>query len=145
MSSLPRNVYQFSDGRAKTNIVALASARGSALNKMLNLKGYSYDWKEVDDSAGKRKRISAADRSPAGNRQIGFMAQEVEKIIPEAVLMVDSSGVKLMSYTQIIPFLVEAIKEQRVIIDQLKTTYTVSATNREIIQKEIIHDTSVRG
>ncbi|MDF2859372.1 MAG: peptidase [Neobacillus sp.] len=110
-----RSFIQVSDERLKTNIkrISAVSETGqSALGKILQLNGYSYDWKG-----------GVAQRSLSGggnNHQIGFLAQEVEKIIPEAVVTADSSGVKAMSYNYIIPYLVEAIKEQQKTIEELK-------------------------
>jgi len=110
-----RSFIQVSDERLKTNIKRIATTTEtgkSALGKVLQLNGYSYDWKE-----------GMVQRSASGggnNHQIGFLAQEVEKIIPEAVVTADSSGVKAMSYNYIIPYLVEAIKEQQKTIEELK-------------------------
>lgn len=109
-----RSFIQISDERLKTNIERIAKPQGKgALAKVLQLNGYSYDWK---DGTSQRSMTGGVN-----NHQIGFLAQEVEKIIPEAVVTADSSGVKAMSYNYIIPYLVEAIKEQQQTIEQLKT------------------------
>ena len=42
--------------------------------------------------------------------QLGFIAQEIEKILPE-VVDTDSKGWKSVQYTQIVALLVEAIKD----------------------------------
>jgi hypothetical protein len=108
-----RSFIQISDERLKTNIKRISKTQGeSALGKVLQLNGYSYDWK-----GGMLQRSASAS---GNNHQIGFLAQEVEKIIPEAVVTADSSGVKAMSYNYIIPYLVEAIKEQQQTIEELK-------------------------
>lgn len=110
-----RSFIQISDERLKTNIKRIASTSDNIqtpLSKVLQLNGYSYDW-----NGGMLQRSS---QGGGNNHQIGFLAQEVEKIIPEAVVTADSSGVKAMSYNYIIPYLVEAIKEQQKIIEELK-------------------------
>jgi hypothetical protein len=48
----------------------------------------------------------------------GVIAQEIEHLIPEAVLT--NGGIKSVSYNQIIAFLIAAIKEQQEQIDGLK-------------------------
>jgi hypothetical protein len=45
----------------------------------------------------------------ADGRQIGFIAQEVEKILPELVTT-DRDGYKSVAYANIVPVLVEAVK-----------------------------------
>jgi len=49
-------------------------------------------------------------------RQIGFIAQKIEKIYPEVVLT-DKDGYKSVDYSRLTPILLEAIKEQQKIID----------------------------
>ena len=45
-------------------------------------------------------------------RTVGLIAQELEPILPEAVSTEKSTGFKYVSYTNIVPVLIEAIKEQ---------------------------------
>ena len=102
-----RTMYQYSDMNAKENIAPLADkdkSLGSNITKIEQLKGVNYTWK--DD---KEKKVQA-----------GFLAQDVENVIPEAVITNDSTQIKSMSYTAIIPYLVEAIKEQQAEIEALK-------------------------
>lgn len=79
-----------SDVRLKTNIKPLQNA----LSKIVNLKGVSYNWKN----------------NPDQNPQIGFIAQDVEKVFPE-VVVVDSAGNYSMAYQNLVAPLVESIKE----------------------------------
>ena len=53
-------------------------------------------------------------------RDIGVIAQEVEKIIPECVNQ-RPNGYKGVNYEKIIPLLIECIKEQQLQIDELKS------------------------
>ena len=46
-----------------------------------------------------------------GQPQIGFIAQELQKVLPEAVHTIQNSPFLSVDYTRIIPLLVEAVKE----------------------------------
>ncbi|MEL6987982.1 MAG: hypothetical protein AAGK97_09135, partial [Bacteroidota bacterium] len=46
----------------------------------------------------------------------GFIAQDVEKIVPEAVSYDEENDVYSMNYSAIIPLLVEGMKEQQKMI-----------------------------
>lgn len=93
-----------SDLRYKKNIQTL----NNALNRVLTLRGVNYEWK---------KKEFQEKQFPEGN-QIGFIAQEIEKIYPE-VVGTDESGYKTVDYSRLTPVLVEAIKEQQGMIDSL--------------------------
>jgi len=97
-----RNVFLNSDLKSKTDVTQL----NDCLEKVMKLNGVSYYWKT--DSA---KR----------NLNTGLIAQEVEKIIPEAVITDDSLHNKLISYNAIIPYLIESIKEQQNEIEKQKS------------------------
>ena len=95
-------VTQNSDERIKENIITI----DSALNKVNQLRGVYYNRTDINTS----------------QKQIGLIAQEVENVIPEAVLTAnDELGTKSISYGQINALLIEAIKEQQTIIDDLKS------------------------
>jgi hypothetical protein len=63
------------------------------IDKLNQLNGYLYQWKENDEY------------------QYGVIAQEVEKILPHAVTT-GNNGIKGVAYNQLIPVMIEAIKEQ---------------------------------
>ena len=48
--------------------------------------------------------------------QMGFIAQDVEKIFPEMVFT-DAAGYKSIDYSRLTPVLVETIKEQQQIVE----------------------------
>ncbi len=52
-------------------------------------------------------------------KQYGVIAQEIEKIMPE-IVSTDAEGYKSVAYTDIIPVLIESIKAQQAMIEQLK-------------------------
>jgi trimeric autotransporter adhesin len=90
-----------SDIRLKENFEPMSNA----LELVSQLNGLYYTWKK---DAGTDKP-----------RKLGFIAQEVEKVIPELV-KTDSEGMKSVDYVSVVPVLVEAIKHQQKQIDELK-------------------------
>lgn len=89
-----------SDARLKKNIQTL----DNVLGKAISLQPVSFNWQ--DESKGKQK-------------QLGLIAQDVEKYFPE-VVSTDSQGYKAVSYEQLIPVLFQSIKQQQQEIDLLK-------------------------
>ena len=88
-----------SDARLKTNINLI----DNALDKVLSLSGIYFNWKDAENFSK--------------GRQMGFIAQDAEKIIPEVV---EKNGEYYsMKYAPITAILVEAIKEQQKIINEL--------------------------
>jgi hypothetical protein len=94
-----------SDERLKENIVGI----DDALSKVAQLNGYTFAYK-VDG------KVSA-----------GVIAQEVEKVLPEAVSEMelplkadDGKEYKVVNYDALHGLLIEAIKEQQAQIDELK-------------------------
>ena len=92
---------QSSDERLKENIVRIPNA----LNKVMQLNGYQYNWKPELHKDSKQ--------------QIGLLAQNVETILPQLVAT-DAEGMKSIAYQNIVPVLIEAIKELKKEIDELK-------------------------
>ena len=82
----------------KTNITPLQCS----LDKISQLQGVSYDW----------QKDKFPNRGFGSERQIGFVAQDVEEVIPELV-KTDSKGYKALSYDKLTAILVEAVKELR--------------------------------
>lgn len=87
------DVTAFSDERLKTNIKTIENS----LDKVLSLRGVSY---EKD-----------------GKSSIGVIAQEVEKILPEVVY---DGEFKSVAYGNIVGLLIEAIKELKTELDEVK-------------------------
>jgi hypothetical protein len=74
------------------------------LDKVLKLNPVSFYWK--DENMDKEKHF-------------GFIAQEVEEVLPELVRQ-DSQGKKILNYNELVPYLVRAIQEQQKEIEELK-------------------------
>lgn len=85
-----------SDENLKENIVEISNA----LNTVMRLKGVEYNWKDT------------------GEKGMGLIAQDVEKIIP--YLIAENENGKSVMYQNMIGLLVQAIKELKQEIDRLK-------------------------
>lgn len=112
-----------SDARAKKNIKSF----GNGLDNILKLRPVTYKWKKDGDADaivdGKNFAIGPTNDM---NDQYGFLAQEVEEILPE-VVETSEEGDKGINYIAFIPMLVEAVQElqskfdeQAVQIEQLE-------------------------
>lgn len=108
----------YSDRRYKENISDLEGG----LAKVMALKPVRYTYKSTIDMSGKP--------------QLGFIAQDVQSVIPEAITDSDTDivdGVAVttqneylgMEYIKIIPVLTKAIQEQQEIIEELKSRIEV--------------------
>jgi hypothetical protein len=91
-----------SDRKYKENIKPIESA----LDKAMQLQGVTFDWKETDGILDIKE-------------DIGFIAQDVEKVLPELVRD-NGKGNLSLRYQGITPILLEAIKELKEEIEELK-------------------------
>ena len=96
--------FYSSDIRLKENINPIPNA----LEKVNQISGNTYDWKEGYDEVHSHK----------GN-DVGVIAQEIEQILPQIVTNRDN-GFKAVQYEKIIPLLIEAIKELSAKVDSLE-------------------------
>ena len=97
---LAGTLTQSSDGRLKKNIQPI----NNASQKIDQIRGVYFNWKDEHHSQ---------------NKQIGFVAQEIEEVFPELV-NADSKGFKSVAYANMSAVLVEAIKEQNQRINTLE-------------------------
>jgi len=88
-----------SDRRVKKNIRPISGA----LDKLSRIKGYSFNYIGSKDS----------------NRNGGVMAQDLEKVLPDAVSEIN--GVKFVRYDAVTGLLVEAVKELRDQINEIRS------------------------
>lgn len=94
-----------SDERLKTNITELSSV----VDKVSTLKGVTYNWKQPENHGDDT------------TTQIGLIAQDVEKVFPEAVKTNTETGYKSLNYNGLVGVLVEAVKELKAEIEDLKS------------------------
>jgi len=57
---------------------------------------------------------------PEYGQRIGFIAQEMEEVLPELVFINEVDGYKGINYAEVTAVLTEAIKEQQAEIDRLQ-------------------------
>ncbi len=93
-----------SDARYKTNVTPM----DGALDTLLELRGVTFDW----DRAGFPDK-----QFPDGN-QVGFIAQEVQNILPQ-VVQARPDGDLGIAYSAIVPVIVQGVQEQQSQIDAL--------------------------
>lgn len=91
---------QTSDATLKTNIAP--SPYG--LNEVLRMNPVQYEWKD----------------NPGGSKEVGLLAQDVLKLIPEAVVVPEDGSAMGLKYSELIPVLIKAIQEQQKEIEALK-------------------------
>jgi len=92
------NVTAYSDIRLKTDIKQI----DNGLAKVMQLSGYTYERTDIDMP-----------------RQTGVIAQEVIEVLPEAVSITEE-GIYGVSYGNMVGLLIEAIKELKAEVDELK-------------------------
>jgi hypothetical protein len=100
-----------SDDRLKENRTKL----NNALDKVLSLSGFTYTWNEKAVSLGFNNLETC----------VGVSAQEVQKVLPEAVVERELNGesVLLVKYEKIVPLLIEAIKELNEKVERLQSLF----------------------
>ena len=97
-----------SDLRYKTNVRSISSP----LEKVKSLRGVYFNWDQK----------SFPNKDFSDKTELGFIAQEVEKVLPEVVSKDNSpEEYRSVKYDKVVALLVEAIKEQQKQIDSLKS------------------------
>jgi len=94
-----QNFFSVSDQRYKKNISTISDAG----NLLKQIRGVRFDWMK--------------DGSP----DIGVIAQEVFKVIPEAIVSSIGSGMLTVAYNKIIPLLIETIKDLELRLEVLES------------------------
>ncbi len=89
----------FSDRRWKTNFATIPNA----LDKIEHINGYYYNWKNRPDTS----------------IQVGVIAQEIEVVLPQ-IVSTDENGYKSVDYSKLTALLIQAVKEQQVLIEALQ-------------------------
>ena len=116
----------FSDARYKTKVEPLSGT----LDKLSQIDGVSYDMRTDE----------FPNMSLSKDRQIGFIAQDLEKVYPE-LIRTDEQGYKSVTYATMTPILLEAIKELNRKVEQLeeknKQLFT-QVKSYEYLEKEVL-------
>ncbi len=99
-------IQESSDKRFKKDIEPL----DGALENILKLEGVTYSWRKDE----------FPNRNFGTDKEIGVIAQELEKVYPELVAT-DTEGYKSVQYSHLVPVLIEAIKDQQELIQSLES------------------------
>ena len=102
-----------SDERMKTNIEDLPQ---NILDLLSSVRTVKYNWKS----------------QPEGTQMIGFLAQNLETNFPQAVAT-DKDGKKSVYYSQMIPVVVEAVKELNLKVSSMQNL--LSGTDRTFVNQ----------
>ena len=97
------NVTAYSDITLKDDIETIPDA----LEKVSQIRGVTYNRNDLEDAP----------------RQTGVIAQEVEKVLPE-VVSENEDGLKTVAYGNIVGLLIQAVKELKAEVNELKLTRT---------------------
>ena len=93
--------YFSSDERLKDNVTPISNA----IDKINQIGGYEFDWNSNSSHSG---------------HDVGVIAQEIKKVLPEVVTQRDT-GYLAVRYEKIVALLIQAVKEQQLQIDELKS------------------------
>ncbi|MEL6123483.1 MAG: tail fiber domain-containing protein [Bacteroidota bacterium] len=115
-------IHSSSDRRFKKNI----SPVEGALRKVMGLEGVNYDFRTDE----------FANRNFPEERQLGFIAQDIEEFLPE-VVRTNGDGYKAVDYSKVTALLVEAMKEQQQQIETLKGQLAEATDTNQGLAKEI--------
>ena len=114
-------VHASSDARFKKNI----SQVDNALEKVLAIEGVTYNFRTDEFT----------NRNFPTKSQLGFLAQNVEEVIPQ-VVKTDAYGYKSIDYSKLTALLNEAIKEQQSQINTLNGELkTVIDINNQLLEE----------
>ena len=143
-SAYTNGILVTSDSTLKTNIRNIENP----MQKIMRMRGVSYKYKNINvtqtinfeevtnypvdeknDSKNsettkidvpklEQSTLNEIEDEDATLEHIGFLAQEIEKIIPE-VVRTTVNGTKAIAYTDLIALLVEGMKEQQMTIENL--------------------------
>lgn len=136
---------QYSDIRLKTDVEDLIDC----LRIVTELNGRAYQWKkdaQALEAAGELTPSSAStstedsaddpdEKKKNGPRVLGFIAQELQRVVPDAV-RVTARGYLVVSYTTLVPILVEALKEHYAATHVLREELASSAAAYHVSMQE---------
>jgi hypothetical protein len=118
--------YSLSDLSTKKNVKKIDNALGT----ILKLRGVIYDYNEKafqNTSLTKMPKLLEENKN-----RIGFIAQEVQEVLPQLVEYDDSTDLNYLNYEGIIPILVEAIKELQSEVEKLNSEMKSKSDNQNL-------------
>lgn len=136
------NLVQGSDINFKNNVIGLDGSQ--ILSRLMNIKGYIYEYKSISElnSFYSNDTLNSTDENepiisnfPEGYHY-GLIAQEVENEFPELISTDSRNNTIGISYSGMIPILLEAIKEQQAIINSHEVRIGKLESKLEAISNE---------
>ena len=95
--------YSSSDKKFKDELKVIENP----LDKISNINGYNFIWNDKQTTY------------ESGKKDIGVVAQEIEKVLPE-IVNTRENGSKAVKYDKIVALLIEGIKELKDEVEELK-------------------------
>ncbi|OGG26242.1 hypothetical protein A2960_04670 [Candidatus Gottesmanbacteria bacterium RIFCSPLOWO2_01_FULL_39_12b] len=93
-----------SDKKLKKNFETISGV----LDKLKYIHAYQFEWKDPSRS-----------KNPFQKKQIGVVAQEVEKIFPELVTLSNNRKYKMVNYLMFSAILIQAVNELKILNEKL--------------------------
>jgi hypothetical protein len=125
-----------SDSTRKESIEQIVNS----LSKIKQMQSVKYYYKRTDKERTKAREASINNSTTPDtlneNKCPGFLAQDMEKILPE-VVRTDEQGKKFINYSGIIPYTVQAIQEQQAMIEKQDATIKAQADDIAAIKAEL--------
>lgn len=126
------NIVYSSDERLKKNIQPI----NSAMLIIKKLRPVSFDY-NFDYSMVEKENFRIKLQNDDKNR-LGFIAQEVQKILPQSVKVKEADSTLCIRMDDFIPLLVKGMQEQSVKIDSLKSVIEEMKTSQSILKSATI-------
>ena len=104
--------FYSSDIRLKKDIEPISEP----IKKLMEISGVTYKWNE------EYLKDKDVDGYFVRETEVGVIAQEVEKVLPE-VVATRENGYKAVRYEKLVALLIEAVKDQQHQIDELKALF----------------------
>ena len=107
------DIVAYSDARIKTNVKLI----DSPLDKVMAMRGVYYN--RIDEG-------ELTSRKAVGERCVGMIAQELNEVLPEAVTYAKDIDRYGIDYGKVTSVLIEAIKELKNEVNELRSKYGVN-------------------
>ena len=109
---------QTSDARLKQGITDLAYG----LRELLQLRPVTFEWRD----------------RPDGWQRLGLIAQEVQRVLPETVVVGSDPAATLgMNYTDLLPVVIKAVQEQHQAIQEQQGSIAALAAENAVLRAQI--------
>jgi hypothetical protein len=102
----------------------LQTGISNAIDKIKNLDAIFYKYKNeelLQEGETMSELVQKDKPTKIKQRRVGLIAQQIQEVLPEAVTYNEEEDIYRLSYTEIIPLLIEGIKEQQSQIETLKS------------------------